>query len=239
MGLFDLFASEETRIKKNIRVVTDRDAQPEDREASAHWLVQNGKPTALLGLLSRFDMQLENQMKDAAEKDYVQSLCASVGEPLREPLNAWLRRCRVFARPLTLIEDLFGKGAAIDAAMDMLEVEYKRDDLNKPQKKREVLIWLADIRDARLIDFVLRFLEDFDEGVRYAAAEVIIAQEDDRGRELLLNRLAHPEEDSNRLRTRLAEVFIARRWSLGERAQDVADRPPSGYTVADGRLTRA
>ncbi len=64
MGFFDLFMSDEKKIKKHHRRLTNRDAQDEDREASAHWLADNGTPEALLALLSRFDMALDHQLKD-------------------------------------------------------------------------------------------------------------------------------------------------------------------------------
>lgn len=241
MGLLDwLFPSEEQKIATHIRTLTDRDSQPEDREASAHALVATGEPQALLGLLSRFDVQLENQMKDAAEKDHVQALALSLGgAKMKEPLEAWLKRCRVFARPLSMYEDLYGRHAAITIALTVLDVEFKKNDLNKPQKKREMLIWLADNKDDRLLDASLKFLDDFDEGVRYAAGEVIISQEDDRGRLPLLARFADDDEDSNRVKTRWAEVFISRRWSVKEHEEALAKRPPHGYTVANGRIAKS
>ena len=38
MGLFDFFLSDEKKIAKHQRRLTNRDSQPEDREASARWL---------------------------------------------------------------------------------------------------------------------------------------------------------------------------------------------------------
>ena len=61
-------------------------------------------------------------------------------------------------------------------------------------------------------------LKDFDEGVRYSASEVIIAQQDDAGRPYLQKVLANPAEDSNRLKVRLAGVFSQRRWPIDDEA---------------------
>ena len=68
MGLFDFMLSPEKKIAKHVRRLTNRDAQPEDREGSAAWLAQHGTPQAILGLLSRFDMQLEHHLKDRSEQ---------------------------------------------------------------------------------------------------------------------------------------------------------------------------
>ncbi len=44
MGLFDFFLSDEKKLAKHIRCLTHVDSQPEDREASAHWLAELGTP---------------------------------------------------------------------------------------------------------------------------------------------------------------------------------------------------
>ncbi len=100
-----------------------------------------------------------------------------------------------------------------------------------------MLIKLAEFQDESIAWEVTELLEDFDEGVRYAAAEVLIAQEPtDAIRDALLDRLVHEEEDSNRLRVRIAEVASSRNWLLEHREEAVLANPPQGWTVAGGRL---
>jgi hypothetical protein len=238
VGLFDFFQSEEKLIQKHHRRLTDRDATPEDREASAHWLTQNGKPQALLALLARFDLKLDHQLKDKGEKDQIFSLALGVGQPVHEPLRTWLGQCRHLAQPLQLYRELAGATATIDLALQLLERERAKDDF-KPDRKKALLVWLAENRDPRLVQAAAPFLNDFDEYVRYAAVEVLVAQEAEAAREPLLARLMNPDEDSNRLRARVAEVFVQRRWPLGEAAAALADRLPGGYALRDGRLVAA
>ena len=175
MGLFDFFQSEEQKITKRQRKITNRDAQPEDREAAARWLADQGSPAALLALLARFDVSLDHQLKDKGEKDLVYALASSKGNEMLAPLETWLKKCRSVALPLRLLEDLAGKNAAIDMACTLLDLERARDDF-KPVKKKALLIWLASEKGDQCLDAAAPFLDDFDEGVRYAAAEVIIAQ---------------------------------------------------------------
>ena len=238
MNLFDFFLSDEKKIAKHTRRLTNRDSQPDDREASARWLAEKATPESILGLLSRLDLSLEHQLKDAGEKEFVYSLLSGLGAPGVEPLRIWLRQCKQFALPLRLLAEQVGEEASIDMALEMLEIERKKDDF-KPAKKKGLLIWLSEIRDPRCTETAAPFLEDFDEGVRYAAAEVIIAQADDAGRVPLLVAVARPEEESNRLRVRIAEVFHSRRWSVGEYATALEETPPHGFVVRDGRLARA
>ncbi len=85
----------------------------------------------------------------------------------------------------------------------------------------------------------LPFLSDFDEGVRYAAAEVLINNpESDAIQQGLLAALGNHDEDSTRFRGRLAEIAEARRWALGDHASHLNDSPPAGFAVRGERLVR-
>lgn len=239
MGLFDFMLSPEKKIAKHVRRLTNRDAQPEDREASAAWLANQGTPQSILGMLSRFDMALDHQLKDHGEKDQLFAMLVELGDPVIEPTRVWLKRCKSISRPLALLERIQGEEAAIQAAYGVLDVERSEGNDFKPQKKKTVLIWLADRQHHDAIERATPFLDDFDEGVRYAAAEVIIAQKDEAGREPLLHLLTNPEEDSNRLRVRVCEVFAQRRWPLGDdAAATLAGALPDGFSVRDGRIVR-
>ena len=112
--------------------------------------------------------------------------------------------------------------------MELLGLEI---DPFKPEKKRQILIHLSKYNDARILERVPACLEDFDEGVRYAAVEALAFQNDSVIREDLATALAHPDEDSNRLRVRIAEIFHERKWSLGEKAAFVERTPPTGFIV--------
>lgn len=237
MGLFDFFLSDEKKIQKHAKRMQNRDAQPEDRELSAQWLSDNGSPQALVGLLSRFDMKLDHQMKDQTEKDFTYALLLSHGESAVEPAKAWLRRAKSFALPLRLLGDLAGRDAAVDMVFELLAAET---DPFKPNKKKDLLLWLADVRDPRCLERVGQYLEDFDEGVRYAAVEVLVAQEAPEVERMLLDALVSEKEDSNRVRCRIAEVVASRRYSLPEAHQTyLVEQAPPGYTVAGERLIPA
>lgn len=239
MGMFDFMLSTDKKIAKNTRRLTNRDAQPEDREAAAQWLADEGSPIAIMGLLSRFDMKLDHQLKDHGEKDIVYAILRDLGEPAIEPCRAWLRQCSALARPLALIGDLQGDAAAIEAALEIVDIEREQGNDFKPAKKRAALIWLAEKRHPEAIERVKSFLADFDEGVRYAAAEVMANQRDDAAREPLLVALANPEEESNRLRVRICEIFTQRGWPISADEEALLTDVPEGFRVADGRLVKA
>lgn len=233
MWIFDFFLSREKRIQKNQRTLTNRDVQGEDRDGAARWLADEGSPKSLVALLTRFDMNLENQLKDKAEKELVYGLVAGFGDNALRALERHLERCRQVALPMRMYLELKGEEATILKIYELLEVERKKDDF-KAQKKIDMLVWLADRRHAGAIEAAAAMLGDFDEGVRYSASEVIIAQQDDAGRAHLQRVLANPAEDSNRLKVRLADVFSTRRWPIDD--DTVAPRLPVGFGLRDGRV---
>jgi len=241
MGLFDLFTggSIEKQIEKHAKRLRKKDAQQEDRVASAHWLAEEGSFDAIYGLLGRFEMAYEHHMKDRAEKDLVANLLEELGNPAIKPIQAFLRRSDHFARPMDLLERIGGREQALEMIFELLKVEAAKSEL-KPGKKRQLLIKLAEFQEALIVDEAMPFLGDFDEGVRFAAVEVLVAQEETADiKAKLLACLADPEEDSNRLRVRISEVANARRWTLGEHAKAVNENPPAGWTVSKGRLLPA
>jgi hypothetical protein len=234
MGLFDFFSpSEEAQLKKHAKRMKNLNAQPEERQMSAHWLAENGSDAAVIGLLARFGINYEQRMKDAHEKDFVFQLLVDIGEKACPSIRAWAMKNPSFAYPLQVIEKVQGGEAATDLLLDMLGREV---DPFKPEKKRQILIKLADYHDVRIVERVPACLQDFDEGIRYAAAEALLAQETDQVRSDLARALANREEDSNRLRVRIAEAFQKRNWSLGEFASDVQERPPVGWAVQGENL---
>lgn len=237
MGIFDIFLSEEKKIAKNRRRLTSKDSQPEDREAAARWLADNGSAKALVALMSRFDMKLEHQLNDKAEKDVVYALVANLGEAGVRPVRGWLKQCRSVAVPLRLLEDLTDEEQTIAYVYTLLAAELARDDF-KPEKKHALLIWLAERKHAGAVDAAAPFVDDFDENVRCTAAEVLIGQQDDRAAAILEARVSKEEEDSNRLRHRVAEIFAARGWTVSD-ATVFASILPDGYQMQGDRVMQA
>jgi hypothetical protein len=238
MGIFDMFLSEEKRISKQQRTLTNRDSQPEDRENAARWLVDNGSPKAVVALLSRFDMKLENQLKDAGERDFLYSLVVGLGEALERPLDRHLKRCKNLAFPLKLLVETKGEQAAVEKVLELLQKEYEKDDF-KPRRKTDLLVWLAPHAHDGAVECAKLFLDDFDENVRYAAIEVIAAQNPAELGALLEPVLTRPEEDANRVKVRIAELFQQRGLTVVDAEAVAAALPGTFKLTDDGRIKAA
>ncbi|MCB9670102.1 MAG: HEAT repeat domain-containing protein [Alphaproteobacteria bacterium] len=234
MAFWDFFLSEEKKIAKNRRRLTSKDSQPEDREAAARWLADNGSPKALLALLSRFDMKLEHQLNDKAEKDVVYGICVRLGDAIVKPLKSYLKQCRSVSVPLRLLEELTDEATTVEVVYKLLAAELARDDF-KPEKKHALLTWLGERKHPGALEAAAPFVEDFDENVRCVAAEVLIGQNDPAAAAILEARVAKADEDSNRLRHRVAEVFAQRRWPVTD-LEGLGSNLPEGYAVDGGRV---
>ncbi len=237
MGLFDFITGgSEGQLKRHTKRAKNLNAQAEDREASLHWLAEDGSEQAIFGLLGRFSVTYEHQMKDLNEKQLVYDLLEGLGESVCEPIKVWAKTAYQFARPLQLVQQFEGEEKTVAFLIDLLAGE---NDPFKPEKKRQILIRLAEYTDERIVPAIDPCLRDFDEGIRYAAVEALLSQPDESVQMSLAACIADDKEESNRLRVRIAEAFHQRGWSLGEHAAAVADFPPHGWVVEGGKLCPA
>lgn len=238
MGLLDWFkgGSGESKIKKYGKKLRNKDTPVEERESIAHDLADDGSEEAILALLGRFEMTYEHGMKDASEKERVTNLVLGLGQDAVKPLEIFLRASNAFSRPLSIYERLTTPDEAQDLVLELIDAEYKKSGL-KPKKKRDLLVKLADFKGPKVVESALRFVDDFDEGCRASSVEVLIAQaETDTIRETLLERLGGEDEDSSRIRFRIAEVAAARSWPLGTYAEAIRTRTPMNFAVNGDRL---
>jgi hypothetical protein len=236
MGFFDfLTGGGESQVKRHAKTMMNRDAQVEERQRSAEWLFANGTDEAILALCGRFKFTTENHMKDVDEKEMVYGYLVDLGPKSVPSVREFMLRNPQFTYPLKVVEHFEGAEKAVDVLIEMLD---KEKDPFKPEKKRQILLRLADFNDARARDALVRELQDFDEGIRYAAAEALIGIGEPSVRDPLAQALARPNEESNRLRVRIAEAFHQRSWTLGEHAAAVEKRPPTGFVVQGDRLQR-
>jgi HEAT repeat protein len=237
MGLLDFFSGgSDGQLKRHTKRAKNLNAQAEDREASLHWLASEGSEQAILGLLGRFNVTYEHQMKDLNEKQLVFDLLDGLGEVVCGPLKVWARSAPQFARPLQLVHKFEGEESTVAFLIELLGAE---NDPFKPEKKRQILIRLAEYADERITPAIEPCLRDFDEGIRYAAVEVALSQSDETIQASLAGCIADDKEESNRLRVRIAEAFHQRGWSLGEHAAAVEALPPHGWVVQNGKLSPA
>ncbi len=223
-------------IKRHGKRVAERDAQAEDREESARWLANEGSDAAILALFGRYNLQIEHTLKDQREKDLVTDLLVELGPQATAQARVFASENVIFHGAVRVVERVEGAAAAVELLLALLARERVEEEF-KIDKKKNLLIALAERRDPRIHDATVRFLSDFDEGVRNAAVEAVATQEGDAAREALGALLRNPEEESTRIRGRVAELFALRRWPAPDDPW-LRDHMPSGFRHVDGRISR-
>jgi hypothetical protein len=140
--------------------------------------------------------------------------------------------------PLKALGQVAAKDKALEVVDEILGDEppgYTRD----PERKLDVLRWLTEWPKASSADVVPRllpYLGDFDENVRWAAVDGL-AHHDcevaDAGARLVAA-LVRREEESGRVKRRIAEVLSEKQIPLGEHADKVPGvlvGPVAGFAV--------
>jgi HEAT repeat protein len=224
MGILDLF-SKQGRVTRarasNIKGAVNKYAQSVDRFKSLQALRADGSEEALYGLLRRFGMMYDKTIEDEQEKDWVFEILAEKGATILPSLKKYLISADSISWPLRLLDKVADREKELVMLREILERHepgYERD----PTKKIQLLNHLAAFKDSRVPPLLVPYLQDMDEGVRYAAVEALVRQADEAAASgPLLDRLTNAEEDSLRVRLQVAEGFADRGWQI---PNDPADR---------------
>jgi hypothetical protein len=239
MAFFDFitmgFGGTARQIQAHAKRLANRNAQNEDREASAKWLANNGSEEALLGMFGRFEITIEHGLKDKKEKELVFDLLVGKGEPVAELARKFALSSVHFQYAVLIVEQLKGHEKAVELLLELSQKESIENEL-KPEKKRTLMIALAERKDPRIIAEAERFLMDYDESVRAGAVEALAAQEGEEAVPLLLKALCNRKEESTRIRGRIAEAFEKHGWSISLEDPWLPNHLPGGYRLDGDKL---
>ena len=152
------------------------------------------------------------------------------GAAVLPALKKYMSSADSISWPLRLLDKVVdAEGRPIDVIAEVLERHepgYERD----PTKKIQLLTHLAGLKHARVPPLVAPYLDDMDEGVRYAAVEALLKQGDEAvARAPLLDLFvegrqpapAHPH------RRRLRRARLARRRPARRGREGAARRVPA------------
>jgi HEAT repeat protein len=240
MGILDLFSKEgraERARAGHIKGAVNKYAQSGDRFRDLQALRDDGSDEALYGLLRRFGMMYDKTIEDEQEKEWVFEALIEKGAKILPALEKYLASAESISWPLRVLDKIAERETELEVLKKILERHepgYERD----PTKKIQLLNHLATLKDTRVPPLAAPYLADMDEGVRYAAIEVLVRQGDEAAASApLLDQLVKPEEDSLRLRLQIAEGFADLGWTVpADRREAVMKFLPSQFKLnKDGR----
>ncbi len=204
-------------LEKHAKRATNKRAQNIDRMESLHALSRMNSTEAARALLQRFRFRVDPSIVDQEEKEVAFEGLVALGDVAIEPTREYLLASDSISWPLKIMNRLLDEAEVVVALLDLLsemDVEYERD----PEKKIQVIGYLGDRQDSRILEAVRRFLDDPNETVRFSTVVAMLAQQVEDTDvsaaliEPLVNRLA--DEESVRIRDQIASAFVERGWKV-------------------------
>jgi len=238
-GLFDKSKS----LQRTIEKATNKLAQQADRWGAMEKLRDDGTEEALYGLCKRWAITSTVGVQDEQEKAWVVDALVEKGAGALVPLRRFIKSAPALSYPLKALAQMVDKARALEVIDEILKDEppgYTRD----PDRKLDVIRWLTEwpkVTSEEVVPRLLPYLADFDENVRWAATDGL-AHHDISGGDVgpaLIKALLRPEEESGRVKRRIAEVLAEKQIALGEHADKVPGvlvGPVAGFAVKGGLL---
>ena len=243
MGLFDLFKAGDKGSRAKASPAAkwaeriDKRAQNYDRAEAITALSQMATADAVEVLLKRFSFHIDPSITDQEEKDAAFRGILKAGDEALEPIRAYATRAESLAWPMKVMHELLDQDAYVEELLRWLS-KWDTEYAKFIDPKLQLLTALEDHKHPAIREGVERFLEDVNEPARFHAASTLLAQDD----ETAVTALAHllGDEESVRVRTRIAEGLAARGWVIPEAERDGVRNglPPAFGLDGAGRIVK-
>jgi HEAT repeat protein len=240
--VFGLF-SKEAKLQRLIKKAGNQLSQSPERHGAMEGLLNEGSEEALYHLLRRFTFNYSKTLEDEQEKEWVVDVMVARGEAVMPALTRYLKSATNIAYALRILERVASQRQILDVVDQLLADEdpgYTRDT----SKRIQIIHWLGEwhgVEPAEIARRVIPYLQDFDENTRYAAVEALSHQSTPGAAAPLVAALVRPQEESNRLRMRIAEVLADAGHELGD-SQDaitaLQSTVLSDFRIQQGKLVR-
>jgi HEAT repeat protein len=249
MGLFDFLgkknhaAAAPTQPKKPstkdlsrfVRLAGEKMAQDYDRQEAIEELGKMGSAAAVEGLLRRFGFTMEPSITDQDEKESAAEGIVRAGVAAIEPIRRYSARAESLTWPLKVLKRIVAEEQMEDELLALLE-QFDTEYMRNPEPKIQLISVLEEYHSDEVRAKVEPFLTDVNETVRFHAAVTVFAMNDERSVPALVAALA--EEESLRVKNRIAAGLVERRWKVPADLGDMSRKAlPPGFTL-DGEQVR-
>ena len=241
MGLLDLIGlgGPEGKLRRLSRKAMEKFGPPENRQGAIEELGGLKTEASVEALLQRYTFRVDPGITDDEEKARVLALITQTGATAVGPVKKFILARDEISWPLRALADLLPEPEVVKFLIEVARKvgsEYSR----VPEKKVLLLHALAQHKSAEIVSVVLPFLDDMDDEVQIAAAEVIAWQQDPAGREPLIQHLLAAHQGSNaRVREALAGLLAESAWDVKGYTPKVEAALPSGYKLdSKGKVQR-
>jgi len=242
MGLFDLFSKKKADAPKASgrdterlgRLVANKFSQNLDRQDAIEQLSRIGTKASAAALLKRFDWQLDPSITDQEEKESCLRGIVAVGEDALEPVRNYAKKAESLMWPIKVLKNIVSGQALTDELLSMLD-QFDTEYTRNVEPKLQLITELAAHPSDEVRTALEPFLEDASEPVRFAAVTSIFAIGSPDSLPALVAALE--QEESLRVKNRIAESLSQKGWELPEALRDVAQKSlPGNYRLQGNKV---
>jgi len=241
MGLLDMLGmgGPEAKVRRLQKKAMQKFGPAENRQGAIEELGELKTEAAIDALLSRYTFRVDPGITDDDEKARVLALVTQAGEVALAPVKRFISSRDEISWPLRALEGLLPEAEVVKFLVEVatkIGGEYSR----VPEKKVLLLHALSAHRSPEIAPAVLPFLDDMDDEVQIAAAEVIVKQQHPAGREPLIQHFLKAHEASNaRVREALSGLLADSGWDVKGYTPKVEAALPQGYKLdSRGKVLR-
>jgi HEAT repeat protein len=218
-----------------VRLAGEKMAQDYDRQEAIEELGKMGTAEAVQGLLRRFSFTMEPSITDQDEKESAAEGIVRAGPAAIEPIRRYSTRAESLTWPLKVLKRIVGEDQMVDELLTLLD-QFDTEYMRNPEPKIQLISVLEEYHSEDVRTAVEPFLADVNEPVRFHAAVTVFAMDDERSVPALVAALA--EEESLRVKNRIAAGLVAKRWKVPADLGDASRKAlPPGFTL-DGEQVR-
>ena len=241
MGLFDLFKGEKKKGGSPSAKWADRvekRAQNYDRQEAIQALADMASSDAVEVLLKRFTFHIDPSITDQEEKESAFRGILRADKEAIEPVRAFAAKAESLAWPMKIMKEILVDDRAYAEELLRWLARWDTEYSKFVDPKVQILTALEDHKQPGIRDQVERFLEDVHEPSRFHAASTLLAQDDEGAAPALAHLLG--DEESVRVRNRVAEGLSARGWSVPADERDAVRKAlPTSFALDDaGRIVK-
>jgi len=241
MGLLDMLGmgGPEGKVRRLQKKAMQKFGPAENRQGAIEELGELKTEAAIDALLSRYTFRVDPGITDDDEKARVLALVSQAGDVALSPVKRFISSRDEISWPLRALEGLLPEAEVVTFLVEVARKiggEYSR----VPEKKVLLLHALSAHRSLDIAPAVLPFLDDMDDEVQIAAAEVIVKQQHPAGREPLIQHFLKAHEGSNaRVREALSGLLADSGWDVKGYTPKVEAALPQGYKLdSRGKVLR-
>jgi len=241
MGLLDMLGmgGPEGKVRRLQKKAMQKFGPAENRQGAIEELGGLKTEAAIDALLSRYTFRVDPGITDDDEKARVLALVTQAGDVALGPVKRFISSRDEISWPLRALEGLLPEAEVVKFLVEVARKiggEYSR----VPEKKVLLLHALSAHRSPDIAPAILPLLDDMDDEVQIAAAEVIVKQQHPSGREPLILHFLKAHEGSNaRVREALSGLLADSGWDVKGYTPKVEAALPQGYKLdSRGKVVR-